>query len=147
MDLSKEQLDYIANKVKELHNNVRHLTQLTMAWYAFFVTINYASMGWLAKTPGSQDINRNLIMLIAGVFITQNILGIVVILMTGRAVKTKSEQISIYENLPFDKEKEEHRNIVGSGSTPIDLYGWVKWLMIVALVLIVLAWLAFPFLF
>jgi len=117
-----------------------------MTWYAFFVTINYASMGWLAKSPGGGSVNRNFLFLIASVFITQNIIGMVVIFQTAREVREMSGRVSSYESLPFDKENEAHAKIVGSDSAPARLYWLVACLMATAMVPIILAWAAFPFL-
>ncbi|MBC8029569.1 MAG: hypothetical protein H7Z16_05605 [Pyrinomonadaceae bacterium] len=41
------------DRIKELHVNIRHITHLGMSWFAFFVTTNYLTMGWLAREPRS----------------------------------------------------------------------------------------------
>jgi hypothetical protein len=74
IDEAKELADKekLENKVKEIHNNIRHITQLAVSWFVFFVTINYATMGWLAV--GSTPIKPGIIGVIAGAFIVQNII-------------------------------------------------------------------------
>jgi hypothetical protein len=93
------------NKVKELHSNVRHITQLAMNWFAFLVTTNYLTMGWLAKMPTSAtpiaepsinssinlNIDPHIIQTVASVFIVQNLLGIfglICVLMAAAAMRT-----------------------------------------------------------
>jgi hypothetical protein len=66
----------LENKFKELHSNVRHITQLAMNWFAFFVTVNYVTMGWLAKAPDNSNPNSRIVPIVAGVFIVQNVLGV-----------------------------------------------------------------------
>lgn len=66
---------------------MRHITQLGMTWFAFFVTTNYLTIGWFAKFPSSvgsastssdsEDISLFIIGTVAFVFILQNVLGIV----------------------------------------------------------------------
>jgi hypothetical protein len=87
IDLNKTLTVHLENKVKELHSNVRHITQLGMTWFAFFVTTNYLTIGWFAKFPSSvgsastscdsEDISLFIIGTVAFVFILQNVLGIV----------------------------------------------------------------------
>jgi hypothetical protein len=35
------------NRLKQVHEYIRHIAQLLIAWFTFFVTVNYAVMGWL----------------------------------------------------------------------------------------------------
>lgn len=54
--------------------SLRHVMSLVMTWFTFFVTVNYATMGWFADTATP---NKDLIMVAAGLFICQNALGII----------------------------------------------------------------------
>jgi hypothetical protein len=163
MGLSKEELSLLVeNKVKELQNNVRHTTQLAMNWFTFFVTINYASIGWLAaKVSGDRAIaDRYLIFLIAVAFIVQNIVGILLINKVEKEMKKRSDELNKYEQSISDgveklKEVEKLKKyellssneanglgliIPAVKSIPADLYKCVKLGMIVVLVSLVLAW-------
>jgi len=145
MELTKEQQDYLESKIKELQTNVRHITQLAMGWFAFFVTINYASMGWLAaKAPGGGSIDSRMIWIIAVVFIVQNILGIFAICGVEKATRVKSKQVHMYEKLIFDEGKPPR--ILKAESIPIKLYTTVERCLSVVLLSLALAWVAFALL-
>jgi hypothetical protein len=44
---------FIESCVIERHNYARHAFTSTITWFTFFVTINYATMGWLAGAAGT----------------------------------------------------------------------------------------------
>ena len=122
------------NRVKELHTNVRHITQLAMNWFAFFVTVNYLTMGWLAKSPssGGENINPNIIKLLASVFIVQNLLGIFGLTWVLRAAATMKGEVSKYENPQKEKRINE--------SIPINLYVGIGVFLMFVLGSLILAW-------
>lgn len=144
----------LENKVKELHTNVRHITQLAMTWFAFFVTTNYLTLGWFAKDVGSANgiANPFMVYTVASAFILQNVLGIVGIWMVKKSAKGMAAQVRTYENwLLINKDllKEGSENdvtkksqiaILECPSIPITLYKPILcFLQVVSLSLIV-AW-------
>ncbi|MEJ7862394.1 MAG: hypothetical protein WKF90_12255 [Pyrinomonadaceae bacterium] len=122
----------IENKVKEMHNNIRHISLLAVNWYVFFVTINYASMGWLAV--GNASFPKCIIVVIALAFIVQNILGIFALSKTEKVVKKMSNQVACYENQPINKGKIEAKSI------PTELYKCLQICMSLVLISLILAW-------
>jgi hypothetical protein len=128
----------LENKVKEINNNIRHITQLAMSWFVFFVTINYASMGWLATS--SVNFNRTIIVTIAGVFIVQNILGMVSLRETEKAIKKMSDQIECYEKLSIDEDSKWCHGILESQNVPIELCKNLRKYMSWVLFSLIAAW-------
>jgi hypothetical protein len=101
MDLN-EQRKLLETKLKELHNNIRHITQLGMSWFAFFVTVNYLTMGWLAKATDHPS-DPLIIRIVAIVFITQDFLGIFGLAWVLMAAMAMKIQIDGLEN-PSEEE-------------------------------------------
>ena len=134
MRLDEEQQKHLENKVKELHNNVRHITQLGMTWFAFFVTVNYVTMSWLPKDP-----SREIIWIIAGVFILQNCLGIFGICMVNKTAAAKAAQVSIYENWLL-KVADAPPEGLARASIPVSLYKYIAWFLMTVLFFLMLAW-------
>jgi hypothetical protein len=141
IDLTKTSTADLQNKVKELHTNVRHITQLGMTWFAFFVTLNYLTMGWLAKTPGSgsESTNPRIIGILAAVFIVQNGLGIVGIYIVKRAAKAGAAQVSAYENALL-KADESNIEVLKYASIPANLYAYIAGFLMAVLFLLMPAW-------
>ena len=64
--------------VDELHSYCRHTFQLWVQWFTFFLTVNYAALGWFASAIGEKKMNNPLpLELVGGLFTSQNVLGIV----------------------------------------------------------------------
>jgi hypothetical protein len=76
MSPSESQLQRIEETIREIHEYARHTMQLYIAFFTFFVAMNYATMGFLVKDAGSKPEATNLIFLIARVFIYQNLLAV-----------------------------------------------------------------------
>jgi len=154
IELTKTLTVHLENKVKEVHNNIRHITQLTMTWFAFFVTTNFLSLGWFAKVPSSKSekfnsqINPRMICIVAGVFIIQNFLGIIGVVMVRKTVIAKTLQASIYENWLlstyksyFDQENNKPQmNALEYPGVPITLYDRILILLGVVVIFLVVAW-------
>ena len=143
MKLTHEQRDYLKDKVKELHDNVRHITQLGMAWFAFFVTINYLTMGWLAKAPasGRESINSHMILIVATVFILQNILGIAGICKVNKEAKALAERVKTFENLLLNADNEVNMEDLKATVIPDCLYKSIARSLVMVLSLLIPAWL------
>ena len=150
VDLNKTVTAHLENKVKELHSNVRHITQLGMTWFAFFVTINYLTIGWLAKGPssGSESIHPLIIGTVAAVFILQNILGIIGILKVRDMAKAGAAQVSVYENWLLsvyetwlrEKDNMPHIKVLKCRSVPASLYSCIARSLVMVLGTLILAW-------
>lgn len=135
-----EREKHLENKVKELHSNVRHVTQLAMNWFAFFVTLNYLTIGWLAKDADTKNVNPLIIRLVATLFIVQNCLGIFGIHWVKKTAKTGAAQITSYENLLLKTDGTSRDELLKCKSTPANLYLALAWSLMVILSLLMLAW-------
>jgi hypothetical protein len=62
---------------KQLHETCRSVVTLYIGWFTFFITLNFAVLGWLAKNDPSAQTNRLLLYIIAVAFIIFTVLGIV----------------------------------------------------------------------
>lgn len=151
IELTKTLTVHLENKVKELHNNIRHITQLAMTWFAFFVTTNYVTLGWFAKVPSSTEgekVNPLMIYIVAGVFIIQNCLGILGIELVRKTSKAKTLQASIYENWLLSTYKKhidpkinaQHITALECPGIPIILYDRILIFLEIVVVSLVFAW-------
>jgi len=118
----------LENKFEELHNNVRHITQLAMNWFAFFVTVNYVTMGWFAKSSANESTNPHIVPIVAGVFIVQNVLGVFGIAGVLLSAKTMTKQVNDLEKPHSDK------------SIPMWLYYFIGGFLIIVLGSLIYAW-------
>lgn len=122
--ITNKRPEAIANKIKELHSNVRHITQLAMNWFAFFVTVNYLTMGWLAKRPSSaaESIDPNIIKVLALVFIVQNLLVTVGLFWVLIAAATMKRQVDEVESPRPDENVGTQKGTPKSYSILLGLY-------------------------
>jgi hypothetical protein len=149
-DSTKTLTVHLENKVKELHTNVRHITQLGMTWFAFFVTVNYVTMGWLAKGPssGSESINPLIIYTVAVVFILQNGLGIVGLCKVRKTAKAGATQVKTYENWLLNAcesySDKPHNDcditVLERSSIPTKLYAGITLFLMIVLASLIVAW-------
>jgi hypothetical protein len=133
--MDKEQLE---RKFKELHEYVRHVFQLFIGWYTFFVTVNYASMGWLATSADAKPSLAKFAWLIPVMFISQNALGIFACLYVWQCLKESNDKILRFEQIALP-------NDMASTSVPILLYSRSIGLIASSLVFIIAVWSAILF--
>ncbi len=141
--LDEEQGKCLENKLKELHNNVRHITQLGMNWFAFFVTINYLTMGWLAKGSGNESINSRFpVWIIASVFIVQNLLGIVGLIWVLIAANAMKSEVNRLENekLLSNENNDSQKEKSNCESIPASLYIGIGVTLMLVLISLIAAW-------
>ncbi len=142
-ELDTVRSEILSRRIAEIHEYVRHIYQLFVGWFTFFVTINYATLGWLAKASGA-EVSLSTRWSIAVLFFCQNALGITACLfvrafLIARALEVdKIEQmhgdISLGRLLEFDV-----------GTVPRELYSRTIILMMLALISLLVWWAAFPF--
>lgn len=125
-------------KLKELHNNIRHITQLGMSWFAFFATSNYLTMGWLARPSGASNenitqITQDFIWIVPRVFVLQNILGIAGLCWVLKTVRSMKNQVNILD----PKRNEEAPTCE---SIPHSLYNGIGIFLIAVLISFTWAW-------
>jgi hypothetical protein len=120
-------------RVKELHDYVRGNFQLYMAWFTFFGTVNFVSLGWLAALDEGVKM-RSIVWLVPAMFISQNILGII-------ASKYVSDFMDGYNDriLGLEKILVPDENAIES-SLSLRLYNQVVALIAIALAIIAAVW-------
>jgi hypothetical protein len=133
---------HLVRRISDLNAYARHSFQLLVSWFTFFVTVNYASMGWLAgsRKPGPR------IVLIASMFIAQNLLGILACLAVRRHLLTADKKILGLEQHVVGSPLRVVADLDNETPMPLGLYSWVIFLMVVALITIIIAWACFPWL-
>jgi hypothetical protein len=132
---------YLEKRIASSHKYSRHLITNLVYWYAFFVTVNYASMGWFA-VQGPNSSGSSLIILIASLFVMQNVLGILACARIKRHILSVRNKIVSYEQSLAGQELDAETIEV---LMPATVYARAIQLMTLGLVAIVLAWTALPF--
>jgi membrane-anchored glycerophosphoryl diester phosphodiesterase (GDPDase) len=138
-----EQKDYIERKIKEFHEYILNIVQLYITWYSFFMTVNFASMGWLA-TSYVQNKGGMLIYSVCGLFVIQNVLSMYSCYCVYKTLSDYNARVSELERLSNfaleSMQKESMRT-----SIPIHLYKRISQLMGISLFLLIVAWSAYAF--
>jgi hypothetical protein len=131
-------------KIKEMHVYTRVSMQLLVAWFTFFCTINFATLGWLAKPEKDAVIDIRVQRTLAFIFIAQNILGIVICFVCEHLVRKTDSRITTWEKYLFN-----HRNppllvqYPTDTGVPVKAYCWTIRSMIIALLTMITAWVIF----
>jgi len=125
-------------KLQELHEYVRHVFQLLVGWFTFFATVNYASMGWLAK-PSTPSPSKGIVWIVAGMFITQNVLGLIACSVVRRYLLDRDAEVLSLERSIASASLGESAS-PGVSSVPARLYSRTIDLMAWALAAIMVAW-------
>ena len=74
-----------AKVLDELHSYCRHTMQLWVQWFTFFLTVNYVALGWFAGEISEKGLrDRRPLNFVAELFISQNVLGILICFITRR---------------------------------------------------------------
>jgi len=134
--------EFVEASIAERHDYARQIFALAVTWFTFFVTVNYAAMGWLA--PNAYKI-KHALLLIALLFWAQNILGITVCSLMLRHFPNTNRRIA-----ELQKQLMELQSLSPTPSSetamPLLFYSQCLKLMIITLVTIMLACGILPFL-
>jgi len=135
---------HLEKRISSSHEYSRHLITNLVNWYAFFVTVNYASMGWFAvqRERNASSETSSLIILIASLFVLQNVLGILACARVKRHILAVSDEMVSYEQSLLGEELDSDTREV---LMPSSVYSRAIQLMALGLVAIALAWTALPF--
>jgi hypothetical protein len=144
--MSPTQKESVENRLKQLHEYNRHVAQLIVAWFTFFVTVNYAVMGWLLSTvyaakPVADSVPHSiwLLRLIVFLFALQNLLGI----CACRVIRSHLlASASLVHQLEASLAEPELPSFL---TVPVDVYGRSLGLMLIALVVLMSAWFSLLF--
>ena len=122
--------------IERIEKNTMNLFKLLVSWFTFFVTINWASLGWLAAN--SSDLVANpLVSLVSYIFAWQNVLGIVTCVISGfYLVRVKKRIELLYSEQDNGKEL--------SNDFPTSLYITAVFAMVVGIIPLGVMWFYIP---
>src|SRR5262245_29012619 len=136
MKLDATQIEHVQKVIREIHEYARHAMQLFVAFFTFFVAMNYATMGFLVRDSSSKAGAGKLISLIAGVFIYQNILAIVCCIVIGFYFFRADCRILGYQAM-FDDSEEP-------SALPKRTYAAILVLSVLTFVRMIVVWACYP---
>jgi len=85
------------NRLRQIHDYIRHTFQLFLGWFAFFAGINYVALGWLASPNGTASHSPSIALAVGVNFNIQNILGIIAAVIVDNALKDLASKASKLE--------------------------------------------------
>lgn len=130
----------VEDQFKEINNHVRHVMQLLVTWYTFFVASNVVAIGWIATTDKTRLLTGNLMLGcgITGVFVTVNLLGIIALVYIRRYFIETNAKISIMVQL-IEPETNYH-SYFRESPAPITLFNISSTLMVLSLLALLSFW-------
>jgi hypothetical protein len=142
MNPTESQFQRIEKTIREIHEYVRHSIQLYIAFFTFFVAMNYATMGFLAKDVGSKLETSNLIFLIARVFIYQNILAVASSVLVAIYVVCADRRLYHYHTAFEDTGAMS--SLLQQRALPKQFYLWMLLLCLLTYIGMIVVWLRYP---
>jgi hypothetical protein len=140
-DNLKIHLERVDKKISQLHDYTRSTMQHLVTWFTFFVTVNSASIAWLAPKPPLPS--NLLISLISVMFIIQNLLGIAACLFVRQYIHKTNKKIADWELLVFKNANYTRVQFPSDTCVPVKLYLALTLLMAVSLLIMAVAWYLF----
>lgn len=135
---------HVQTRISEIHQYARHLFSQFVGWFTFFITINYASMGWLIGSDTDFTEKGKLLWLISSLFISQNVLGIFACAFFRHRMLKYKESLENYERARCASDSDVPQDLQAVATMPAYLYRLSFLLMIVALLTILVAWAFLP---
>jgi len=124
----------------EMHNHARHIITTLVYWFAFFVTVNFGTMGWLAAAGKAQLIHSFLIAL-STLLAFQNALGIAICFVCRSSLRRLDTQIRGIASTFGGAASNE---VIPEVALPWGLYTNAIWLMVAALISTFTVWILAP---
>ena len=124
----------------ETNNHVRHVAQLVLTWYAFFVTGNIVAIGWITKadTNGTISIPYEVTWSIIAVFVFVNLLGILGLIADKKYLIDEDTRIKeMIDTLDTNIE-----TCFKKSPVPLQLYSRSISLMIASLIALIVLWIS-----
>jgi uncharacterized membrane protein len=129
---------------KEINLHVRHIAQLLVAWYTFFVTANIVAIGWFFTTdPARVRASEFVIFVAVTVFVLVNAAGFVA-MRTIRRYFVAADR-DLLKLLQYTFSTEEGLPPIDSSPIPLALYCQMLRIITVSLLAITGAWLVIGF--
>jgi hypothetical protein len=136
---------FIEDSISERHDYTRQIFQISVAWFTFFITVNYAAMGWLAPVA---DNHKNAVVLIALLFLVQNGLGITICAVLRCHFAKTDKRIHELQLQLLNLEAPENPATPSSETAmPRQFYSICMILMIVTMSTIIITWCIIPFVY
>jgi len=127
----------IERVIGETHNYARQTFQSLITWFVIFATVNYATMGWLAK-----DVSSFAKIGVSMLFLSQNVIGIaavVVVSMWFRKLQHRIRTLEVVRDREDGLVSDDMRTME-SETMPCRFYRSVCAMMAVALLILAAAW-------
>jgi len=128
---------------KEINLHVRHVAQLLVAWYTFFVTANLIAVGWFMTADQSRArLARPLLWVLVILFVLVNLLGVLAMRFIRRyLIAADSQLLDLLQSEPISGEDTR----IERSPIPLTLYLQMLRIIAVSLLAIVAAWLVIGF--
>lgn len=140
-DNLKLHLKRVDKKINQLHDYTRSAMLLLVTWFTVFITVNSATISWLA----TKDVTDLIIRVISVMFVVQNALGVAACLIVRWQIIDIDRRIACYEHFVFKTANYTHVEFPEHTSIPRTLYSVATLLMSLALLIMGSSWLIFFF--
>jgi hypothetical protein len=130
----------IDDQFREANNHIRHVSQLIVTWYVFFVSGNLVAIGWIATADSSKIISGSFLLRLSiyMVFVFVNILGIMALVAVIKYFVIENSRIN--EMILHTDEDTQIAACFRDSPVPRELYNRSIYLMIASLVAIIIVW-------
>lgn len=132
-------MNVLENQYKEINSHVRHVAQLIVTWYTFFVTANIVALGWFATTDQTKAAQfAKLTPWLIGLFFFVNILGCAALLYVRSYFHKENSRLEV--GLTKITEGDAGYHALNGSPLPLRLYECAVSIMIVSLLAIAVVW-------
>ena len=141
--------NFVETCIAERHNYARHIFTALVGWFTFFVTVNYASMGWLSSAADKNLITWKVVLLISTIFAIQNVLGIMICLIVRSYFKRANKRILAAQGHVIHAQdiREDISDLAGQTCLPLRLYSTSTIMMVLSMLPLLTAWFVLPIIF
>lgn len=120
---------------KQLHETCRNAFTLYIGWFTFFITLNFAVLGWLAKADVNKQPEWILVIATASAFVVFAVLGMFSAATVKEQVRAAHSEIAKYLSSTADAQS------LADVSVPAARYERNVNLTLVALLVFIVVWL------
>jgi hypothetical protein len=138
-------MGFIDDQFKEINLHIRHVAQLVVTWYVFFITANLVALGWFVTTdPTRTLITKPVLWMIVTVFIVVNVLSVIALLAVRRYFA--DENVRLTDLIRIIAGQPPLPDAACTSPVPAALYRRTVSLMNLSLVALMFAWIMYGFL-
>ncbi len=132
----------LEDEFREVNNYIRHVAQLLVAWYTFFVTANLIAAGWFVSASGVTGLlgTRRAMWIFCLIFVAVNILGLMALgVVRGYFVQADTR---VREIVGYLSASTALTQPPATSPVPVRLFRRTTILMILSLAVLVSAWIS-----